>query len=85
MQRVHVTIGDTEFTTALLPTDGSYLVPVKVAVQRAEAIAVVLRLSAAGGMTSGWICGSLTTGSLRSRCGRQLRHRAPSGEPMHSG
>jgi hypothetical protein len=36
--RVHVTIGDTEFTTALFPKDGRYLVPVKVAVQRAEAI-----------------------------------------------
>ena len=27
---VHVTIGDTEFTTALFPKDGRYLVPVKV-------------------------------------------------------
>jgi Domain of unknown function (DUF1905) len=50
---VHVTIGDTEFTTALFPRDGRYLVPVKVAVQRAEAIGegamveVVLRLNAA--------------------------------------
>src|SRR5580704_5557280 len=35
---VHVTIGDTEFTTALFPRDGRYLVPVKVAVQRAETI-----------------------------------------------
>jgi hypothetical protein len=49
---VHVTIGDTEFTTALFPKDGRYLVPVKVAVQRAEAIGegaiieVVLRLNA---------------------------------------
>jgi hypothetical protein len=34
---VHVTIGDSEFTTALFPKDGRYLVPVKVAVQRAEA------------------------------------------------
>ena len=50
---VHVTIGATEFTTALFPKDGRYLVPVKVAVQRAEAIGegaiveVVLRLNAA--------------------------------------
>jgi hypothetical protein len=50
---VDVTIGDTEFTTALFPRDGRYLVPVKVAVQRAEAIGegavveVVLRISAA--------------------------------------
>ena len=50
---VRVTIGDTEFTTALFPKDGRYLVPVKVAVQRAQAIGegaiveVVLRLNAA--------------------------------------
>ena len=48
---VRVTIGDSEFTTALFPRDGRYLVPVKVAVQRAEAIGegavveVVLRLN----------------------------------------
>jgi hypothetical protein len=35
---VHVTIGDTEFTTALCPRDGRYLVPVKAAVQRVETI-----------------------------------------------
>ena len=50
---VQVTIGGTEFTTALFPKDGRYLVPVQVAVQRAEAIGegaiveVVLRLNAA--------------------------------------
>ncbi len=50
---VHVGIGDTEFTTALFPKDGRYLVPVKVAVQRAESIAegavvdVVVRLNVA--------------------------------------
>jgi len=50
---VHVTIGGTEFTTALFPKDGRYLVPVKVAVQRAEEIGegaiveVALRLNAA--------------------------------------
>ena len=49
---VRVTIGGTEFTTALFPKDGRYLVPVKAAVQRAEAIAegaivqLVLRLNA---------------------------------------
>ena len=49
---VRVTIGDSEFTTALFPRGGRYLVPVKVAVQRAEAIGegavvdVVLRLNA---------------------------------------
>lgn len=47
---VRVTIGDTGFATALFPGEGRYLVPVKVAVQRAEAIGegaiveVVLRL-----------------------------------------
>ena len=50
---VHVTIGGTGFTTALFPRDGRYLVPVKVAVQRTQAIGegaiveVVLRLAAA--------------------------------------
>ena len=49
---VHVTIGGTRFTTALFPRGGRYLVPVKAAVQRAEAIGegsvvdVVLRLDA---------------------------------------
>ena len=51
---VQVTIGDTEFTTALFPKAGRYLVPLKGAVQRAEAIGegavveVVVRLNAAG-------------------------------------
>jgi len=35
---VIVTIGKTEFTTAMWPKDGRYLVPIKVAVQRAEDI-----------------------------------------------
>jgi Domain of unknown function (DUF1905) len=48
---VRATIGDTEFTTALFPREGRYLVPVKVAVQRAEDIGegatveVVVRLN----------------------------------------
>jgi Domain of unknown function (DUF1905) len=60
---VHVTIGDTEFTTALFPQDGRYPVPVKVAVQRAEAIEegavveVVLRLNVAR-----WQSSSASTG-----------------------
>lgn len=29
-------LGDTEFTTSLFPKDGGYLVPIKLAVQRAE-------------------------------------------------
>lgn len=33
-----VRIGDTVFDTALFPKDGGYLVPVKAAVRRAEAI-----------------------------------------------
>jgi hypothetical protein len=50
---VCVTIGDTGFATALFPGDGRYLVPVKAAVQRAEAIGegavveVAVRLRAA--------------------------------------
>ncbi len=45
-----VTLGGTTFTTSLFPRDGTYLVPVKVAVQRAEGVgegdvvAVQLRL-----------------------------------------
>jgi len=35
---VIVQIGTTDFTTSLFPRDGSYLLPVKVAVQRAEGI-----------------------------------------------
>lgn len=35
---VIATIGRTEFTTALFPKDGRYLLPVKVAVQRAESV-----------------------------------------------
>jgi len=35
-----VRIGETEWTTSLFPKDGGYLVPVKVAVQRAEGIEV---------------------------------------------
>lgn len=37
---VVVRIGDTEFTTALFPKDGSYLLPVKDAVRRAEGVDV---------------------------------------------
>jgi hypothetical protein len=35
---VAVTIGDTEFTTALFPKDGVYLLPLRVAIRRAEGI-----------------------------------------------
>lgn len=35
-----VTIGDTQFTTSLFPKDGRFLVPVKLAVQRAESLKV---------------------------------------------
>jgi len=49
---VFVTIGGTEFRTALFPKDGRYLVPIKVAVQRAERIGlgarVAVRLRIAG-------------------------------------
>jgi hypothetical protein len=37
---VVVRIGETEFTTALFPKDGRYLVPLKEAVRRAEGIEV---------------------------------------------
>jgi hypothetical protein len=33
---VHARIGKTEFTTSLFPKDGLYLVPLKVAVRKAE-------------------------------------------------
>ena len=35
---VEVTIGDTTFYTALIPREGSYFVPLKVAVRKAEGI-----------------------------------------------
>ena len=35
-----VGIGGTQWTTSLFPKDGSYLVPVKLVVQRAEGLAV---------------------------------------------
>jgi hypothetical protein len=37
---VSARIGATAFTTALFPRDGGYLLPIKVAVQRAEGLAV---------------------------------------------
>lgn len=37
---VVVRIGETEFTTALFPKDGSYLLPLKDAVRRAEELAL---------------------------------------------
>lgn len=43
---VEVRIGDTDFRTALFPKDGRYLVPLKVAVRRAEGIEVGQRLTA---------------------------------------
>jgi hypothetical protein len=35
---VEVTIGSTRFTTSLWPKDGSYVVPIKTAVRKAEAL-----------------------------------------------
>ena len=35
---VRATIGDTDFGTSLIPKDGSYLVPVKTVVRKAERI-----------------------------------------------
>ncbi|WP_306233424.1 DUF1905 domain-containing protein [Agrococcus beijingensis] len=37
---VTATIGGTDFTTSLFPRDGGYLLPVKVAVQRAEGVGI---------------------------------------------
>lgn len=44
---VAVRLGRTTFTTSLFPKDGGYLVPIKVAVQRAEAVELgdVVRLT----------------------------------------
>jgi hypothetical protein len=35
---VHVVIGGTEFSTALFPKDGRYLIPLRAAVRKAEGI-----------------------------------------------
>ena len=35
---VRARIGDTDFTTSLIPKDGGYLVPVKTAVRKAESL-----------------------------------------------
>ncbi|GAA3549686.1 hypothetical protein GCM10022263_40830 [Nocardioides daeguensis] len=43
---VDVRIGETDFRTALFPKDGRYLVPLKVAVRRAEGIEVGQQLTA---------------------------------------
>lgn len=43
---VAAVIGKTRFTTSLFPRDGGYLLPVKVAVQRAESIGPGARVSA---------------------------------------
>ncbi|MCB8933296.1 MAG: DUF1905 domain-containing protein [Chthonomonadaceae bacterium] len=52
-------IGETPFTTSLFPRHGVYLVPVKVAVQRAEGIgvgdAVRVRLELEVGPCSPWV------------------------------
>ncbi|GAA0331348.1 DUF1905 domain-containing protein [Micropruina glycogenica] len=37
---VQAQIGDTTWTTSLFPKDGGYLLPIKVAVQRAESIGI---------------------------------------------
>lgn len=49
---VEATIGDTDFTTSLFPKDGGFLLPVKVAVRRAEGVdegdMVAVRMSVVG-------------------------------------
>jgi len=42
---VMATVGDTLFATSLFPRDGGYLLPVKVAVQRAEAVGLGDRIA----------------------------------------
>ncbi|WP_072313453.1 DUF1905 domain-containing protein [Agrococcus sp. Marseille-P2731] len=42
---VAASIGDTDFTTSLFPRAGAYLLPIKVAVQRAEGVGVGDELS----------------------------------------
>lgn len=44
---VVATIGGTEFATSLFPRDGSYLLPVKLAVQKAEGIGLGDRVAVA--------------------------------------
>jgi hypothetical protein len=43
---VVVTVGDTEFTTAVFPKDGRYLVPLRDAVRRAEGLEVGMSVEA---------------------------------------
>lgn len=43
--RAEATIGDTTFSTSLMPRNGGYLLPIKVAVQRGEQIGVGDRVS----------------------------------------
>ena len=43
---VSATIGRTRFTTSLFPREGGYLLPVKVAVQRAEGVGLGDRIEA---------------------------------------
>ena len=44
---VVATIGETEFATSLFPRDGSYLLPVKRAVQKAEGVGLGDRIAVA--------------------------------------
>ena len=43
---VQLTIGNTTLTTSLFPKDGIYLLPIKVAMQRAESVALGDRITA---------------------------------------
>jgi len=42
---VVATVGDTLFATSLFPREGGYLLPIKVAVQRSEAVGVGSRIA----------------------------------------
>ncbi|MFC7503002.1 DUF1905 domain-containing protein [Nocardioides sp. CPCC 206347] len=49
---VEVRIGDTDFTTALFPKDGRYLVPLKAAVRRTAGIELDAELTASLSLAS---------------------------------
>jgi hypothetical protein len=44
---VVATVGDSEFTTSLFPRGGTYLLPIKVAVQRSEGVGLGDRIAVA--------------------------------------
>jgi len=53
---VEAKIGGTEFTTSLFPRSGTYLLPIKVAVQRAEGVSLGDEVSVVMRITGNKIC-----------------------------